>query len=369
MSPRPIRVLHVLGSLRPSGAEVMLEVAAPEFAREEVVGEIVSIGAERGPFAGRLEAAGYRVHHVPFSKSPAFFLALWRVVRRGYDAVHVHSERAAFWISLTALGAGVPVVLKSIHNAFDFTGNLRLRRKAQRRIMAWLGIPQIAVGASVRDTERRVYGIETPVIANWFDADRFRPATDEERRLARLALEIGEEGRVLVSVANCNAFKNHGELVRALALLPAGRRPLWLHVGEEEPGQPERELARSLGVLERIRFLGSMDDVRPALRAADAFVMPSLREGLPISALEAMASGLPAVLADVDGLRDLRAGFPAVLYAEPTAASLAVALRLLGDRSADSWRAAAAEHPAIVRREYGVRSGVEAYARIYRGGR
>jgi len=364
-----LRVLHVLGALRPSGAEVMLAVAAPHFAREGVICDIVSTGAEPGPFAAKLEAAGYRVHHLPFSKTLGFFVALWRLMRTGYDAVHVHTERAAFWIGITALGAGVPVTLKSIHNAYAFTGNLRLRRKAQRHLMSWLGMSQVAVGPSVRDTERKHYGLETPIINNWFDAERFQPPGEEERRLARRALGVGDAEVVLVSVANCNAFKNHLELIRAMALVPSGRRPLWLHVGEEEAGLPEQELARAVGVADRVRFLGSLEDVRQALHASDGFVMPSLREGLPISALEAMATGLPALLTDVDGLRDLRPTFPGLLYAEPSASSLAEALVAFSDRGVDAWRRMASDHPAIVRREYGVRSGVDAYVRIYRGAR
>jgi len=365
---RPIKILHVLGALHPSGAEVMLAVAARHFAREGVICEMLSTGSEPGPFAAKMEAAGYAVHHIPFSKTPGFFMALWRLMRRGYDAVHVHTERAAFWIGLTTRCAGIPVVVKSIHNNYAFTGNLRIRRKVQRHIMSWLGMHQVAVGPSVRETERRHYDLETPVINNWFDVDRFQPPDEEARRAARRALAVDDDEVVLVSVANCNSYKNHGELVRAMALVPPGRRPLWVHVGQEETGQPERELARGLGVSDRIRFLGSRDDVGRLLHAADAFVMPSLREGLPISALEAMAAGLPAILTDVDGLCDLRPSFPGLVYAEPTAASLAEALLAFLSRAPASWRAMAAEHPATVRRDYGVESGVGAYVRLYRGG-
>ena len=97
--------------------------------------------------------------------------------------------------------------------------------------------------------------------------------------------------------------------------------------------------------------------------------MPSLREGLPISALEAMSAGLPAILTDVDGLRDLRPTFPGLLFAQPTAASLAEVLLDFTGEGPDAWRARAADHPAIVRREHGVEPGVRAFARLYRGQR
>jgi glycosyltransferase involved in cell wall biosynthesis len=368
VSHRRLRVLHILHALRPSGAEVMLAVAAPLFAEEGVDGEILSTGSERGPFAETLASAGFRIHHIPFAKSPAFFLKLWRLARTGcYDVVHIHTEQATFWVGITLLAARVPVILKSIHSAFAFSGGLRIRRKVQRHILAWLGVRQVSVSRSVQDCERSHFGLETEVVNNWFDAARFWEPSAAERREARRALAVPDDEVVLISVGNCSEFKNHGEFLRALALLPAGGRPLYLHVGEEERGTPERELARTLGVAERVRFLGSQDDVRSALHAADGFVMPSLREGLGISVLEAMATGLPAILTDVYGLRDFRPLFPGVLYAEPTAESLSRAVLAFVDQTVDARRLAARDHSSIVRKEYDARSGVTAYLRIYRG--
>jgi len=368
MSATPLRVLHVLGELRHSGAEVMLAVAAPLFREQGVTADVLSTGSERvGRFADRLAQAGYRVHHIPFARSPAFFWRLWKLLRTGYDAVHIHTERATFWVGLTVRAAGVPVMLKSIHNAFSFTGGLRLRRAVQRHLLAWIGLRQISVSRSVQETERHHFGLETPVIHNWFDLARFHPPSEPERQRAREAQQAGDDDVVLVSLGNCNAFKNHGELLRALALVPAARRPLYLHAGEEEPGNPERELARSLGILGRVRFLGPVEDVRPLLHAADGFVMPSLREGLPISALEALATGLPAILSDVDGLRDLRPMFPGLIYADPSAQAICEAIRSFLDLDVEARRRLGRGSPSIAAREYEVRAGVEGYVRVYRG--
>jgi glycosyltransferase involved in cell wall biosynthesis len=365
----PLRVLHLLGELRPSGAETMLVVAAPVFQAHQVTGEILSTGESPGPYAERLAAAGYRVHHLRFAKSPSFFLALWRLLRRGrYDALHVHTERAAFWITLTGILARVPVILKSVHNNFAFTGNLRARRMVQRHLMAWLGVRQVAVGRSVQETERRRYGLETLLVNNWFDEARFRPPEAAERQAARRALGLADGEVALASVGNCNDFKNHGELLRALALLPPGTRPVYLHVGAEQPGAPERALAERLGLGDRVRFLGSLPDVRTVLHAADGFVMPSLREGLSISALEALAMGLPAILTDVDGLRELGEVFVGVRLPAPRADALAAALEdFIAEDAGARWRAARA-YPEAARLAFGVGSGASGYVRVYRGG-
>jgi glycosyltransferase involved in cell wall biosynthesis len=346
----------------------MLAVAAPAFRARGVAGEVLATGEVPGPYAPRLEAAGYRVHHLPFARTPAFFFRLWRLLRRGrYDVVHVHTERATFWVALTALAARPKVILRSIHSSFAFTGWLRVRRQVQRLALARLGVRQIAVGRSVQETERRHFGLETPVIANWFDEARFRPPDQAARAAARRALGLEPAEAVLVTVGNCSPIKNHALLLRALARLPAARRPRLLHVGEELPGAPERALARDLGLGENVRFLGMLADVSAALHAADGFVMCSRLEGLGISAIEALASGLPAVLTDVDGLRDLGVIFPGVRLAIQEEGALAAAVEALLAEAPVARRRAAAEYPALARRAFGLEAGVDAYVRVYRG--
>ena len=128
-----LRVLHVLGELKPSGGETMFRIAAPLFAAEGVVAEIVATGPQIGIYAPQLAHAGYKLHHIPFSKTPFFFIALYRLMRAGrYDVLHLHTECANFWIGLVALSLRPRRVLQTVHASFTFSGNLRLRRKVQR---------------------------------------------------------------------------------------------------------------------------------------------------------------------------------------------------------------------------------------------
>ncbi len=73
MMPRSIKVLHILNSLRPSGGEVMLKLAAPFWQSQGLALSILSTGTQPGPFADSLNNAGYEIYHIPFSKSPKFF--------------------------------------------------------------------------------------------------------------------------------------------------------------------------------------------------------------------------------------------------------------------------------------------------------
>ncbi|WP_050855601.1 glycosyltransferase family 4 protein [Gillisia limnaea] len=79
----------------------------------------------------------------------------------------------------------------------------------------------------------------------------------------------------------------------------------FLHIGSGSLEKVEKELAKSLGIEEKIYFLGVQKEIRDFLIASDLFVMTSKYEGLGIAAVEAMACKLPIILYDVSGLRDL----------------------------------------------------------------
>lgn len=358
-----MKVLHVLNELRPSGAEIMLRIAAPLFREHGVECEIVATGDTPGPYAGALERVGYRIHHIPFRRSPAFFLRLARFARQGgFDLVHFHAERAFIAHVFAARLFGFRKLVRTVHNNFAFDGWLRKRRAIERRLAEVLGTRYIAIAPGVEHNERERYGTRPQLIPNWFDGARFGVTGEPERIAARSALGCGAEEFVLVSVGNCSPVKNHSALIEALARCEGGWRHL--HVGHEEEGAPERALAARLGVADRITFAGAVDDVRPYLQAADLYVMPSHFEGLGIATLEALAVGLPALLTEVPGLVDFRHYLDDIHYCQPTADSLAAALQPL------IWRGPGLDgggmaRSAAIHRAFGAERGVRAYSELY----
>ncbi|MBE2245306.1 MAG: glycosyltransferase [Burkholderiaceae bacterium] len=361
-----LRVLHVLGEIKPSGAEVMLLAALPGFRAAGVEPALLATGAAKGDFAARFEAAGCEVLHLPLRRAPAFFWQVYRLLRDPrWDVIHLHTERANFYFGVVALATG-KTVIRTVHNVFSFEGALRRRRGLQRRTLERFGLRHVAIGQSVLANEVGRFGIRPALVDNWFDDASFAPATPDERSEARSGLGV-EPGRfVIASVGNCSDVKNHKSLLHALAELPPELRPMYLHAGIEEPGAPERELAAELGLHGDVRFLGAVRDVPGLLHAADAFVMPSLYEGFGVAAVEALGSGLSAIFADVPGLCDFKARFHDIVYCEPKAASIATALqRLLRLPAAERARIASTQ-AECARRHYGTERGVQQYVKLYR---
>lgn len=361
-----MKVLHVLNELKPSGAETMLRSAAPHWRGHGVTCEILATGIAEGEFAETLRAAGYPVHHLPRRRTPAYFMDFRRFVREGgYSLVHQHAEGASYWFGLATLSAGARLV-RTVHSNFAFEGNLRWRRALQRRHLKVNGARFVSIATGVQKNEHDRFGIETDLVWNWVDTERFQPIRAEERALARARWGFAEQDMVLVSLGNCSVVKNHNAIIEALARTQDLNHVRYLHVGQEDAECSERQLAENLGVGDRVGFCGWMPNPREALAAADLYVMPSIYEGLGLAALEALGVGLPALLARVNGLRDLGELFSGLLYAAPEPDALAQALRAFCVLSPSERAGIAIEYPKLVHEKFSVARGVREYCDIYR---
>ena len=135
------------------------------------------------------------------------------------------------------------------------------------------------------------------------DISRLR-CTEKDRTEIREALHLCSDSLVLLSVGELNPNKNHSVMIRALAKL-SDLNIEYIIAGVGKESERLRALSSRLGVSDKVHFLGYRDDVSALYDAADIFVFPSLREGLPVSAMEAMTCGLPVVCSRVRGNRDL----------------------------------------------------------------
>ena len=361
------RVLHVMGSLERSGMEMMLMSSSRQWRRAGYSCDVLATKREIGPIADEIRSAGYRVYHIPFRSRrrylpsrrliPEFF----RLCRRNrYDIVHIHTEAATPIFAIVAKLAGVRNVVLSVHNTFLFDGVLRTRKRLERTLIRTLGGRYGMVSTAVMECEQERFHNPGVRLWNWLDTEHFRPPSAEERQLARQNLGCTSEQFVLVSVANCNHVKNHTTLLRSLPRVKQVVSPLYLHVGKEEPARPELVLTKQLGLENEVRFMGSQPDPRLFFWAADVFVMPSLYEGLGNSALEAIASGCPAVLAEVSGLKEIAIETKWTISVSPDVESIAAGLLRLAGIPSETRRSRALEDSTRIRDRFSMQQGVQA---------
>lgn len=225
----------------------------------------------------------------------------------------------------------------------------------------------------------RAAGIRTrvEVIANGVNLNVFSDkGAAGERTQVRTGLNIGENDLVIATVGAVTPRKGTDILIEAgiellrrhsnVQVLIVGPRKDQDHPGLDAFGARLDALIAASGRPERFHFAGLRDDVAPMLRASDIFVLPSDREGMPNSVLEAMACRLPVVITPFAGLSsDLGEAGREYLLAERNAAALAATLeRLVADaalraRLADSGR-------GWVEATLDVERSIDRYAGLYR---
>lgn len=287
----------------------MLNLAAPLLKECGIELHALSTGKSKGDYADILENAGYKIHHIPFSKNPKYFWWLHKELRKGrYDVVHIHPERAFVWHSFIAKIAGAKLIVRTVHSIFNFKGTLRLRKYFSRWFARQiLKVQFLSISDSVALIEKENFNNLTKKIYNWIDENKFYPLDSiEEKKELRKQLGIGEDKFVVISVGACSPVKRHYAVIEALAKTSEKSSSIvYLHLGSGELLNNEKELAKKLGVSDNIVFAGQKENVRDYLVASDLFVMISEYEGLSIASLEAMFCGLPLLVYDTYGLRDV----------------------------------------------------------------
>lgn len=205
--------------------------------------------------------------------------------------------------------------------------NLIPRYRVPRRLIRWAAdnaAGVVAVCEALRDEIARI-GVDSSrvlVLRNGVDLDTFRPI---DRIVARG--ELGLQGPVLLSVGHLIPRKGHDLVIRALLEVPTARL---LIVGEGPIEASLKRLADSLGLAQRVRFLGPVAHERmcEVYSAADVLVLASDREGWPNVLLEAMASGTPVAATNVWGIPEVVATRAAgVLISERNPGAIACAVR------------------------------------------
>ena len=140
-------------------------------------------------------------------------------------------------------------------------------------------------------------GIDTKIFANK------RPMRETKKELCG-KFQFSQNRILLLSVGELSKRKNHKAVLSALAGL-SGNRICCLICGQGVLAEKLTVWARKLEISENVRMPGFMENMTQIYQGADIFVFPSLQEGLPVALMEAMAAGLPCIVSDIRGNRDL----------------------------------------------------------------
>jgi glycosyltransferase involved in cell wall biosynthesis len=304
--------------------------------------EVIGICAD-GPHLAPVRALGFRVIAVPMARSysPA---AQWRALRAVLaalraerpDMVHCHMPISGLLGRLAARLTGAKIVAYTCHG-FLFNQPGAWWRRGLSLALEFAGgrltDRYFTVSAEEAVDARRLWIARDAIaVGNGRDPARFHP--DPAARI-RVRAQLGvPEARVVVCVVSrLVRHKGHPELLAAMERVEGAE--LWV-VGDRLPSDHGPDLAPLFAASQlgpRLRMLGYREDIPALLAAADIFALPSHFEGLPMSVIEAMLTGLPVVATAVRGPREqVVDGITGLLVPPREVAPLADAIgRLAGD--------------------------------------
>lgn len=301
-----------------------------------------------GTYIPSLRSAGYRIETLPIARSAISFShlkSLWRLVRllrrERFDVLHVHTPVAALLGRIAAKIAGVPLVIYTAHGFYfhdempdwKYRFFVRLERLAGRLTHFLFTQSAEDAAAAVR---LGIMPAETALaIGNGVSVAQFDPAA-QDRLSARLALGIPPHALVVGIVGRLVQEKGHIELLLAAEQLLARYPDVhYLVVGERLPSdhnaQIDNELARAQHLLgARLILAGMREDMPAVLATMDIFCLPSYREGMPRTIIEAMMMAKPVVATNIRGSREeVVQGVTGLLVPTHDANALAHALECL----------------------------------------
>ncbi|HEY0583876.1 MAG TPA: glycosyltransferase, partial [Chloroflexota bacterium] len=337
---RPIRVLQLITSLDRGGAENHLLALLTHADRQAFEIETAVLAGE-GELVPVFRQAGIPVHllHAGSRLDPRALNRLVAILREGnFDIVHSHLFRADIYAGLAVarLRERRPLLVSTRHNddrffLNPFVGIVHYVVSARQDLIIAISdhIARFTVARGVRHPARvrRVYhGIEPPL----------ERALEREGQRIRRELGIDSDAFLVGNVGRLAPQKGQRHLIAAMPLLL--ERVPGAHAIIAGGGDLEdyfRDLARELGVADRVHVLGPRRDVPALMHAMDVFAMPSIWEGFGLVLLEAMAAGRPIVASRVATIPEVVLdGQTGLLVPAGDSLALAEALAQLADQPA-----------------------------------
>lgn len=295
-----MKIVQVMPEFGLAGAETMCENLTYELIKlgHEVI--VISMYDYHSAITERLEKSGIDVRYL--GKKPGLDIAIIPRIKKilkevSADVVHTHLYCAQYAVPAAML-AGVKHRIHTVHNVAE-KENGKLARKLNKFFFKHCHLIPVALSELIRDSIVKEYGInkdKIPVIYNGIDLSKCLPKTDYSIYGNFKILHIGR----------FSEQKNHVGLLKAFKLFHDNHSDseLWLIGDGEKKIEIERYVAEN-NLDKSVKFLGLQSNVYGYLHDADMFTLPSNYEGVPMTLIEAMGTGLPIVATAVGGIPDM----------------------------------------------------------------
>lgn len=295
-----MNIVQIIPTFGLAGAEIMCENLTYELVKLGHKVTVISLYDYHSAITERLENAGVDIRYL--GKKCGLDLSMIRKIKRVLkeikaDVVHTHLYSIEYAIPAAIL-AGIKHRVHTVHNIAE-KENGKLARKFNKYFFKHCHVIPVALSELIRDSIVQEYGIKKeriPIIYNGIDLSKCQPKTDYSVNGNFKILHIGRFAEA----------KNHIGLLKAFKIFH-DKHPdseLWL-IGDGERRAEIGQYVVENKLVEAVKFLGLQSNVYGYLHDADIFTLPSNYEGIPMTLIEAMGTGLPIVATAVGGVPDM----------------------------------------------------------------
>lgn len=354
------RIVHIVQSLQTGGAENLL-VNLAIYCKDKFDVTVISQYKEsKLPLEERLAENGIKI--IFLNKKVGFDLksiaALYKALNKiKPDIVHTHLHAAVYAVPWYVTHKKA-IKVHTVHSVASMELGA-VHRLAQGFAYRFLGVVPVAISPSVKESivgQYKIRAHKVPVIPNGIDVSRYSIPDGGEKDARPFTV---------INVASFSKWKNQMLLLNsfynATLRLPDARL---VFVGEGAEKAEVERAAHRLGIADKILFAGLSSEVERYLSRADVFVLCSTFEGLPLSILEAYASGLPVISTKVGGVKDILAdGVNGFLV--PSNDETAMTDAILRMYENPELRVKMSDANRLAAQEYDIKNIAEQYIKLY----
>lgn len=294
-----MRIIQVIPEFGMGGAEIMCETLTYELIKSGHTVVLISLYDYHSAITDRLEKAGVKIYYL--GKQPGLDVSVIAKIRKILkierpDAIHTHRYVLQYTFP-ASIGMNVKIV-HTVHNVANRENGFAAR-KLNKIFFKFFDVVPIALSDRIQSTIHAEYGIsfsKIPVILNGINLINCKQKTSYE----------ADGSFKIVHVARFSPQKNHMRLLSSFKVFNDAHPDsvLWL-IGDGEKRAEAEQYVKENGLLEKVVFFGVQNCVYQYLHDADIFTLPSDYEGIPITLIEAMGTGLPIVATAVGGVPDM----------------------------------------------------------------
>lgn len=303
----PIRILHcVPGTMECGGIENFIMNLYRNIDKTKVQFDFLVHGNGKNYYKEEIEKLGGKIYKVPFTKQYKSYYkqvtSFFRENGKKYNTIHIHCMYAmSYFDAKVAKKFGINNIIIHSHSS-----NTEIIKRKIAQILLKNKVSKIAKyrlacseeAAKWMFSNKIIKNKQYEIIKNAIDLDKYKFKVETREKIRK---ELNLQDKLVIGhIGRLSRVKNHGFLLEILKeICEKKEETRLLLVGDGECKEEIIEKAKKLQIIDKVIFLGNIDNVNEILQAMDFFVFPSLYEGFPLAVIESQATGLPCFVSDV----------------------------------------------------------------------